>query len=136
MQLPVQPSNAESHSVLSNTVLLRGQELMPTRLMEFLTSKPGEEEKQKQKALEDELRGINDYLEKNGPYFGGEDITTHDLTLAPKLKHTIIGSKTIKVPAVQQFCHKICLAVCSYGCWSFRTCAVLCKLVLMCWSLV
>ena len=70
---------------------------MPTCLIEFITSKPGDEEKQKQKQLEDELKGINDYLEKNGPYFGGENVTTHDLTLAPKLKHTIIGLKAIKV---------------------------------------
>lgn len=70
---------------------------MPTCLIEFLTSKPGDEEKAKEEQLYNELRGINDHLEKNGPYFGGNDITTHDLTLAPKLKHTIIGTKTIKV---------------------------------------
>ena len=73
---------------------------MPTCLIEFLTSKPGDEEKAKEKQLYDELKGINDYLDKNGPYFGGNNVTTHDLTLAPKLKHTIIATKTIKVRTV------------------------------------
>lgn len=55
-----------------------GQKLMPTCLIEFLTAKP-EEQKEKEKQLYDELKGINDYLEKNGPYFGGQNVTTHDL---------------------------------------------------------
>ena len=69
---------------------------MPTCLIEFVTSKLGEEEKQKQKQLEEELKGINDYLERHGPFFGGDNVTTHDLTLAPKIKHTIIAGQTIK----------------------------------------
>ena len=69
---------------------------MPTCLIEFLTSKPGEEEKAKQQQLQEELKGINDYLQEHGPFFGGQDITTHDLTLAPKLKHTMIACKLIK----------------------------------------
>ena len=35
---------------------------MPTRLMEFLTSKPGQEEDQKKEALLGKLKEINDYL--------------------------------------------------------------------------
>ena len=40
----------------------RGKDLMPTKLMEFLTSKPGQEEDQKKEALLGKLKEINDYL--------------------------------------------------------------------------
>ncbi|KAK9808237.1 hypothetical protein WJX73_002184 [Symbiochloris irregularis] len=73
-----------------------GQELMPKCLIEFVTSKPGKEEDEKRQQLEAELKGINDHLAKGGPFFGGKDVNTHDLTLAPKLKHTILAGKEIK----------------------------------------
>ena len=40
----------------------RGKDLMPTKLMEFLTSEPGQEEDQKKEALLGKLKEINDYL--------------------------------------------------------------------------
>ena len=83
---------------------------MPTCLIEFLTSKP-EEEKEKKEQLEEELKGINDHLAKPGPYFGGENVTTHDLTLAPKLKHTIIATKLIKVRTARHIFAVLCCAV-------------------------
>ena len=39
-----------------------GAELMPTRLIEFLTAKPGKEEDEKKAALVKELESINDFL--------------------------------------------------------------------------
>lgn len=76
----------------------RGQELFPTKFVEFLTSKPGEDEDKKKKALIAELQSVNDHLEKSGkPYFGGDDVCATDLSMAPKIKHIKIGADEVKV---------------------------------------
>ena len=76
----------------------RGKELFPTKFIEFLTSKPGEDEDKKKKALIAELQSVNDHLEKSGkPYFGGDDVCATDLSMAPKIKHIKIGADEVKV---------------------------------------
>lgn len=76
----------------------RGKELFPTKFIEFLTSKPGEDEEKKKKALIAELQSVNDHLEKSGkPYFGGDDVCATDLSMAPKIKHIKIGADEVKV---------------------------------------
>lgn len=76
----------------------RGKELFPTRFIEFLTSDPGEDEDKKKKALLEELQSVNDYLEKSGkPFFGGDDVNSLDLSMAPKIKHIKIGADEVKV---------------------------------------
>lgn len=79
----------------------RGKELFPTKFIEFLTSKPGEDEDKKKKALIAELQSVNDHLEKSGkPYFGGDDVCATDLSMAPKIKHIKIGADEVKVHVV------------------------------------
>lgn len=73
-----------------------GKDLMPTRLMEFLMSKPGKEQEEKEAALLSKLKEINDHLTSSGPLFGGNDVNGLDVLLGPQLKHTVIATKTIK----------------------------------------
>jgi len=74
-----------------------GKELFPTKFMDFLLSKPGDDEDKKKDALFQELKAVNDHLEKSGkPYFGGDDVCATDLSMAPKIKHIKIGSDEIK----------------------------------------
>ena len=81
-----------------SAVCCRGKELFPTKFVEFLTSKPGEDEDKKKKALIAELQSVNDHLEKSGkPYFGGDDVCATDLSMAPKIKHIKIGADEVKV---------------------------------------
>lgn len=76
----------------------RGKELFPTKFIEFLTSKSGADEDKKKDALYQELKGVNDYLEKSGkPFFGGDDVCATDLSMAPKIKHIKIGADEVKV---------------------------------------
>ena len=66
--------------------------------MDFLLSKPGDDEDKKKDALLQELKAVNDHLEKSGkPYFGGDDVCATDLSMAPKIKHVKIGADEIKV---------------------------------------
>lgn len=66
--------------------------------MDFLLSKPGDDEDKKKDALYQELKSVNDHLEKSGkPYFGGDDICATDLSMAPKIKHIKIGADEVKV---------------------------------------
>lgn len=75
-----------------------GKELFPTKFMDFLLSKPGNDEDKKKDALYQELKAVNDHLEKSGkPYFGGDDVCATDLSMAPKIKHIKIGADEIKV---------------------------------------
>jgi glutathione S-transferase len=71
------------------------QKLFPTAFTEFLTSS-GDDEKEKEAALIAQLKELNDYVEQNGPYIGGQDVCEADLRLAPQLYHVKIGAKTIK----------------------------------------
>ena len=76
----------------------RGKELFPTKFLDFLLSKPGDDEQKKKDALYQELKSVNDHLEKSGkPYFGGDDICATDLSMAPKIKHIKIGADEVKV---------------------------------------
>lgn len=66
--------------------------------MDFLLSQPGNDEDKKKDALLQELKAVNDHLEKSGkPYFGGDDVCATDLSMAPKIKHIKIGADEIKV---------------------------------------
>ena len=63
-----------------------------------MLSKPGDDEEKKKDALYQELKSVNDHLEKSGkPYFGGDDICATDLSMAPKIKHIKIGADEVKV---------------------------------------
>ena len=80
------------------SVVCSGKELFPTKFLEFLLSKPGDDEQKKKDALYQELKSVNDHLEKSGkPYFGGDDICATDLSMAPKIKHIKIGADEVKV---------------------------------------
>lgn len=71
--------------------------------MDFLLSEPGADEDKKKKALQEELQSVNDFLEKSGkPYFGGDDVNSLDLSMAPKIKHIKIGADEVKVRPVLQ----------------------------------
>ncbi len=98
-QEPVHRLNCPStHLKLHWFPCCRGKELFPTKFIEFLTSKPGEDEDKKKKALIAELQSVNDHLEKSGkPYFGGDDVCATDLSMAPKIKHIKIGADEVKV---------------------------------------
>ena len=53
-----------------------GDKLFPS-FVNFLTKK-GEEEKENEQALLDNLQEIEDYLAKNGPYLGGSQMAAYD----------------------------------------------------------
>lgn len=79
-------------------VVCRGKELFPNKFLEFMLSKPGDDEDKKKDALLQELKAVNDHLEKSGkPYFGGNDVCATDLSMAPKIKHIKIGADEVKV---------------------------------------
>lgn len=79
-------------------VVCRGKELFPNKFLEFMLSKPGDDEDKKKDALLQELKSVNDHLEKSGkPYFGGDDVCATDLSMAPKIKHIKIGADEVKV---------------------------------------
>ncbi|KAK9807480.1 hypothetical protein WJX72_000344 [[Myrmecia] bisecta] len=71
------------------------QDLFPTAFMEFLKSS-GSEQKEKEAALVAQLKEINDFLEKNGPYIGGQNVCAADMQKAPQLYHIKVGTKAIK----------------------------------------
>ena len=81
-----------------------GKELFPTKFTDFLLSKPGDDEDKKKDALYQELKAVNDHLEKSGkPYFGGDDVCATDLSMAPTIKHVKIGADEIKVQRTDEF---------------------------------
>ncbi|KAL3138066.1 glutathione s-transferase [Trebouxia sp. C0009 RCD-2024] len=46
--------------------------------------------------LVEELKGLNNHLESNGPFLKGKDISSGDLALAPKLHHMQIALEAFK----------------------------------------
>ena len=48
--------------------------------------------------LSTEFQSLGKYLEANGPFLKGENISAGDLALGPKLYHVFTASKEFKVP--------------------------------------
>eukprot|EP01025_Chloroclados_australasicus_P065819 TRINITY_DN897_c2_g1_i1.p1 TRINITY_DN897_c2_g1~~TRINITY_DN897_c2_g1_i1.p1 ORF type:complete len:223 (-),score=28.27 TRINITY_DN897_c2_g1_i1:50-718(-) len=76
----------------------------------FLLAKD-EEAKEKEAALLEELKTLNDFLASNGPFFGGDSLDATDCSLAPKMYHmktTLSHFKNWEIPdqfpAIQQYC--------------------------------
>lgn len=66
-----------------------GSKIFPS-FVKFLKSKDANDETEQ--ALLEELKALNEHLEKNGgPFIAGEKITAADLSLAPKLHHLQIA---------------------------------------------
>ena len=49
-----------------------------------------------------ELKTLNSHLEANGPFLKGNDISSGDLALAPKLHHMQVALKAFKVGPLLQ----------------------------------
>jgi glutathione S-transferase len=72
-----------------------GEGLMPA-FMEFLKAKP-EEQADKEKALVQELRQIDEHIKSSGgPYMAGDHVCAACLKIAPRLHHTKVATKAIK----------------------------------------
>jgi glutathione S-transferase len=69
-------------------------ELVFPYFLEFIKSEGTNNQEEAQ--LVKELTKINEFLGKSGKYAGGDDVNAQDLSLAPKLKHIIVGSKAAK----------------------------------------
>ena len=73
----------------------RGSQIFPT-FVKFLKAS-GDEEKDLRSKLSSEFQSLGKYLEANGPFMKGQEISAGDLALGPKLYHVFTASKEFKV---------------------------------------
>ena len=77
--------------------LCRGSQIFPT-FVKFLKAS-GDDEKDLRSKLSSEFQSLSKYLEANGPFLKGREVSAGDLALGPKLYHVFTASKEFKVCA-------------------------------------
>eukprot|EP00894_Picocystis_sp_ML_P000534 jgi/Pico_ML_1/51051/g2152.t1 len=84
-----------------------GSKVFPAFAAFFKSKDPSDGTEQE---LLEQLRALNDYLQKSGPYVGGQTVCTVDMALAPKLHHMDLVLKEFKnwevpedMPAVKKY---------------------------------